>query len=64
MFYELYFFFNFCVFSLQDKDEVADVGSLLTFDLTVSLPQTSCGGLCPVLNDYMPNSYRATVISL
>ncbi|XP_078376335.1 integrin alpha-8-like isoform X2 [Oculina patagonica] len=46
---------------LLKKDEVADVGSLLTFDLTVSLPQTGCTGLCPVLNDYRPNSYRSTV---
>ncbi|KAJ7389998.1 integrin [Desmophyllum pertusum] len=46
---------------LLDKDEVADVGSLLTFDLTISLPQTACNGLCPVLNEYLPNSYRATV---
>ena len=40
---------------------MVDVGSLLTFDLTVSLPQTGCGGPCPVLNDYLPNSFRATV---
>lgn len=40
---------------------MVDVGSLLTFDLTVSLPQTACGGLCPVLNDYLPNTFRAIV---
>ena len=40
---------------------MADVGSLLTFDLTVSLPQTACVGLCPVLNDYLPNTFRALV---
>ena len=40
---------------------MADVGSLLTFDLTVSLPQTACGGPCPVLNDYLPNTFRALV---
>lgn len=48
-------------FPLQDKNEVADVGSLLTFDLSFSLPATGCTGLCPVLNSYLPDNYRGTV---
>ena len=48
-------------FSLQGKDEVADVGSLLTFDLSFSLPDSGCTGLCPVLNSYLHDSFRRTV---
>ena len=40
---------------------MVDVGSLLTFDLTVSLPRTPCKDLCPVLNDYLPSTFRAIV---
>lgn len=57
---QLYYLAPVTVYFL-DKDEVADVGSFLTFDLTVSLPQTACVDLCPVLNDYLPNTFRATV---
>lgn len=46
---------------LLDKNEVADVGTLLTFDLSFSLPATGCTGLCPVLNSYPPDNYRGTV---
>ncbi|KAM7448506.1 integrin [Porites harrisoni] len=54
------------LFSLQpqtvyilDKDEVGDVNSPLTFDLSVSLP--SCSDLCPVLNDYLPSTFREEI---
>ncbi|XP_022797417.1 integrin alpha-9-like isoform X2 [Stylophora pistillata] len=46
---------------LLDKNEVADVGSRLTFDLSFSLPATGCNGLCPVLNSYLLDNYRGTV---
>ena len=49
---------------LQDKDKVLDVGSLLTFDLSFNLPPPPCVDLCPVLNDYQPNTYRAVVSPL
>ena len=47
---------------LQEKDELGDVNSPLTFDLNISLPAPPCDGLCPVLNDYLPSTYRAEVI--
>ncbi|CAH3015809.1 unnamed protein product [Porites evermanni] len=46
---------------LMEKDELGDVNSPLTFDLNISLPAPPCDGLCPVLNDYLPSTYRAEV---
>ena len=40
---------------------MGDVTSLLTFDLTVSLPPPPCADLCPVLNSYLPSTFRAEV---
>lgn len=47
---------------LIEKDELGDVNSPLTFDLNISLPPPPCYGLCPVLNDYLPSTFRAEVI--
>ncbi|XP_073237367.1 integrin alpha-V-like [Porites lutea] len=45
---------------ILDKDEVGDVNSPLTFDLSVSLP--SCSDLCPVLDDYLPSTFREEIL--
>lgn len=47
---------------LIEKDELGDVNSPLTFDLNISLPPPPCYGLCPVLNDYLPSTFRAEVV--
>ena len=46
---------------LQDKSEIGDVSSLLTFDLNLLQPQPPCSDLCPLLNDQKPKVIRAEV---
>lgn len=46
----------------QEKDRIADLLSVLTFDLSFDLADTPCGKvLCPVLNSYKSKLTRAVV---
>lgn len=51
-----------CVF-VQEKDNLADVASSLTFDLDFGLVEPCGSTLCPVLNDSLPTTHTAKVRS-